>query len=126
MAKANTHNHIVYIEFSTTDIVRTKVFYGKLFGWEFKDWGPDYIDTKAENSGVALGFSRIDKAQKPAKNAPLVVLYSDEIEATEKAIVAAGGEITTPIFAYPGGRRFHFNDGMGNILAVCSEPDTAS
>jgi len=49
------------------------------------------------------------------------VLYSRHLEATEAAIVAAGGSISVPVFTFPGGRRFHFNDGCGNTLAVWSE-----
>ena len=33
-------------------------------------------------------------------------------------LVTGGGAITAPIFAYPGGRRFHFTDPSGNELAV--------
>ena len=35
----------------------------------------------------------------------------------------AGGAITRPIYALPGGRRFHFREPSGNELAVyVSEP----
>ena len=37
------------------------------------------------------------------------------------AVEAAGGEVTAAIFAFPGGRRFHFRDPSGNELAVWSE-----
>jgi predicted enzyme related to lactoylglutathione lyase len=38
--------------------------------------------------------------------------------------VAAGGEVTVPIFAFPGGRRFHFRDPAGNELgAFVNEPE---
>jgi len=50
-----------------------------------------------------------------------VVLYSNDLEATEKAVVDAGGKITVPVFEFPGGRRFHFADGTGNVLAVWSK-----
>jgi predicted enzyme related to lactoylglutathione lyase len=33
-------------------------------------------------------------------------------------VLQAGGSISVPIFAYPGGRRFHFFDPSGNELAV--------
>ena len=56
-----------------------------------------------------------------AKSAPLAVLYSENLNATEEAIVAAGGIIVVPIFEFPGGHRFHFSDGIGNMLAVWSE-----
>jgi predicted enzyme related to lactoylglutathione lyase len=37
--------------------------------------------------------------------------------------VDAGGKITREIFAFPGGRRFHFKDPAGNELAVWSDKD---
>ena len=53
--------------------------------------------------------------------APLIVLYSRNLKATEDAVIAAGGTIVVPTFEFPGGRRFHFSDGAGNVLAVWSE-----
>ena len=38
-----------------------------------------------------------------------------------QAVVKAGGSIVVPTFEFPGGRRFHFADGAGNVLAVWSE-----
>jgi hypothetical protein len=49
------------------------------------------------------------------------VLYSKDLKTTEAAILAAGGAIVVPTFEFPGGRRFHFSDGLGNVLAVWSE-----
>jgi uncharacterized protein len=119
MAKNAQHNKINYVEFSTPNIEATKKFYSAVFGWTFKDWGPDYIDSTGESAGVALGFAK-GEAPKP-QSSPLVVLYSSDLKATEAAIVAAGGSIVTPTFEFPGGRRFHFSDGVGNVLAVWSE-----
>lgn len=120
MSNSALHNKITYVEFTTTSIEGAKKFYSAVFGWSFKDWGPDYIDASAENTGLALGFARAEPAQQP-KGAPLVVLYSADLGATEAAIVTAGGSIVTPTFEFPGGRRFHFSDGLGNTLAVWSE-----
>jgi len=119
MSNPALHHKINYIEFTTTDIERTKKFYSIVFGWKFKDWGPDYIDCSPEISGLALGFRRGDVKQ--TDSAPLAVLYSRDLKATEAAIIAAGGSIVVPIFEFPGGRRFHFSDGLGNILGVWSE-----
>lgn len=121
MSKSAGHHKINYIEFTTTDIVRAKQFYSTVFGWTFKDWGPDYIDSTAEAAGIAIGFRRGEPVQTLPNHAPLAVLYSTDLKATEAAIVAAGGSITVPTFEFPGGRRFHFSDGVGNILAVWSE-----
>ncbi|MCR5873351.1 hypothetical protein LRS10_03570 [Phenylobacterium sp. J426] len=50
-----------------------------------------------------------------------MVLYAHDLEAMEARVKAAGGVITAPIFSFPGGRRFHFQDPGGNELAVWSE-----
>ena len=121
MSNPGNHHKINYIEFASTDIERTKQFYGTVFGWSFKDWGPAYIDCNATSSGVAVGFYKADPHDAQPKTAPLVVLYSANLEATEAAVVAAGGSIVVPIFEFPGGRRFHFCDEVGNGLGVWSE-----
>jgi predicted enzyme related to lactoylglutathione lyase len=120
MSRSELHHKVSYIEFASTDIERTKKFYGSVFGWSFQNWGPDYISFAGE--GVeGGGFYKTDPHDAQPKTAPLVVLYSANLEATEAAVVAAGGSIVVPIFAFPGGRRFHFSDGVGNVLGVWSE-----
>jgi hypothetical protein len=121
MSNPLNHNKINYIELSATDIARTKQFYSTAFGWNFQDYGPDYIAFSAERGGIDGGFYKAGPHDEPPKFAPLVVLYSADLKATEKAIVAAGGSIVVPTFEFPGGRRFHFSDGAGNVLAVWSE-----
>lgn len=121
MSHPAVHHQINYIEFTTSSIERSKAFYGSVFGWTFKDWGPDYIDCAPTCAGIAIGFAKGEAGLAQAKGAPLAVLYSADLQATEAAIVAAGGSITVPVFEFPGGRRFHFDDGAGNILAVWSE-----
>ena len=53
-----------------------------------------------------------------ATSAPLAVIAVDDLEASLEAIGKAGGAITTPVFAFPGGRRFQFRDPSGNELAA--------
>lgn len=55
------------------------------------------------------------------KSAPLIVLYSADFKAAETAVLAAGGTVTVPVYEFPGGRRFHFSDGAGNVATVWSE-----
>jgi uncharacterized protein len=121
MSHAGNHHKINYIEFASTDIERTKKFYSTVFGWTFQDYGPDYVAFNAEKGGVDGGFYRSDPHDPQSKTAPLIVLYSTDLSATEEAIKGAGGSIVVPVFEFPGGRRFHFSDGAGNTLAVWSE-----
>jgi predicted enzyme related to lactoylglutathione lyase len=121
MSNPALHHKITYIEFTTTDIERTKKFYSTVFGWSFKDWGPDYIDSNVDSAGIAIGFAKGAPKQEQPKFAPFVVLYSADLKTTEAAIVAAGGSVVVPTFEFPGGQRFHFADGAGNLMGVWSE-----
>ena len=102
---------IDYIEFGARDIPATKAFYAAAFGWDFTDYGPDY--TSFVDGRIAGGFWTT-----PDTVGPLVVLKTEALEATRDRVVASGGTITKEIFAFPGGRRFHFKDCNGNELAV--------
>ena len=108
-----SQNKIAYFELPSTNVSELKAFYGKLFGWTFQDWGPDYA--AVENGGVDGGFNA-DPASK--SSAPMVMIETTDAEAALKQVQEAGGTITMPIFAYPGGRRFHFRDPSGNELGV--------
>ena len=49
----NTHHSLNYIEFGAKDLGAIKAFYSAVFGWEFTDFGPDYVAFKdaAEREG---------------------------------------------------------------------------
>ncbi len=103
-----------YIELPSGDLPANKAFYGAAFGWSFQDYGPEYA---AFSEGLDGGFD----AQADAVRRPLPVLYAHDLEAMAAKVEAAGGVLTKPIFAFLGGRRFHFRDPAGNELAVWSE-----
>lgn len=116
----NTHNRINYIEFQADDLKKIKAFYTKAFGWKFTDYGPDYaaFSDGALDGGFAKGVKR-------GKSVPLVILYSDNLEASVETVKECGGTITKSIYSFPGGRRFHFVDPSGNELAVWSASATS-
>ena len=111
----NDHR-IDYIELPARDLDAVRTFYGTVFGWPFEDYGPDY--TAFFDGRLAGGFFRADAA---ATSGALVVLYATDLEATEQRVRDAGGTITEAIFSFPGGRRFHFADPVGNVLAVWAD-----
>lgn len=109
-------NTITYIEFPASDRAQmqaAQVFYGAVFGWHYQNWGDNYADTDGSGMGSGLCVS--------GAAAPLAVIYSTELETAYRAVIAAGGAIVQEIFSFPGGRRFHFRDPAGNILAVWSD-----
>jgi hypothetical protein len=121
MSQPAQHHAINYIEFTTNDIAQTKRFYERVFSWNFQDWGPDYISFEAPNAGITGGFRKADLHENPPDFAPLIVIYSQDLKATQLAVTAEGGSIVVPTFEFPGGHRFHFSDSIGNVLAVWSE-----
>lgn len=92
-----------------------KAFYSAVFGWTFQDYGPSY--TAIHGAGIEGGFDG-NSDNKPTTDGALVIIYSEDLDSSQKAVETAGGAIITPIFDFPGGRRFHFEDPSDNGLAV--------
>jgi hypothetical protein len=112
---ANKNKTINYIELPMTDNPATKAFYGQVFGREFTDWGPGYISFAG--AGIDGGFNGMDDVAI-APPGILVVLYASDISVTLASVEATGGKILKPIYEFPGGRWFHFQDPNGTELAV--------
>lgn len=102
-----------YLELPVEDTARAKAFYGAAFGWTFADFGPTYAATTSGDTDI--GF-QADAAEKSA--AALPVIDVEDLDAALSAVEAAGGTITKPAFAFPGGRRFHFRDPDGHEMAA--------
>lgn len=119
MAGTDNDQRIDYVELTVGDIARSRSFYGAAFGWSFRDYGPAYCEF---NDGRLSGGFALAGAERPARSGnaggPLVILYADDLEATQHRIESAGGTIVKAIFSFPGGRRFHFADPDGYELAV--------
>ncbi|MBV9929433.1 MAG: VOC family protein [Alphaproteobacteria bacterium] len=102
-----------YVELPVAEIGPARAFYEQAFGWALADFGPTYAATLTGDTDLGL---QADAAE--ATKAPLPVIDVPDLEAALAAVAAAGGRIVRPIFAFPGGRRFHFLDPAGNELAV--------
>ncbi|WP_088329404.1 VOC family protein [Lacimicrobium sp. SS2-24] len=110
---------INYVEFPATQLEQSKAFFSETFGWEFTDYGPDY--TAFSEAGIDGGFFRSDLSAQVSTGSALIVLYTHDLEATQHKVQEYGGKISKAIFAFPGGRRFHFTDPSGNEFAVWSD-----
>ena len=103
---------IDYIEFPSTDRAATSGFFRAAFGWGATSYGPDY--DAIDNAGIDGGID-----QAPDKvGATMAIVRTEDIDAAERRVIAAGGVITKAQFDFPGGRRFHFREPGGNELAV--------
>ena len=102
-----------YVELPVREIGPAKAFYERAFGWSLTEFGPTYAATTSGDTDIGL---QGDAAE--ASKAPLPVIEVEDLEAALKAVEDAGGNVVRPIFAFPGGRRFHFLDPSGNEVAV--------
>lgn len=115
----NQHETINYIELPASDFVAIKRFFSAVFSWTFTDYGEEYCAFSTPT--MEGGFYQSDLKSSAASGSALIVFYSENLEATAIKILKEGGEIVTPAFDFPGGRRFHFADPHGNEFAVWSD-----
>lgn len=104
---------INYVELPALDTAVSRDFFASAFGWSFTDFGPTYAATTSGDVDVGL---QGDAGEAP--KAPLPVIEVADLEAAFEAVKGAGGQVTRPIFSFPGGRRFEFSDPAGNVIAV--------
>lgn len=106
-----------YVELPVGDTAATKAFFEQAFGWSLTAFGPDYAATIGAGAGGTADIG-LNGDPDETTRAPLAVIETDDLEGALASVEAAGGAITRPIFAFPGGRRFHFREPSGNELAV--------
>lgn len=114
---AQRHYGIDYVEIPTQALAASKAFWARAFGWAVQDYGPSYAGL-SRGGREHGGLREVDHV---AAGGPLVILYANDLERALSDVGAAGGEVTRPIFSFPGGRRFHFREPGGCELAVWSE-----
>lgn len=104
---------IAYLELQAADFAASRAFFEAAFGWSLTAYGPDYAATADAGAGLGLEGSG-ENVGKP----PVAGIEVGDLEAAQAAVEAAGGLIVQPIFAFPGGRRFHFTEPSGNEMMV--------
>jgi len=110
---------IDYIELPAADFAAQQAFFEAVFDWSFTSYGTEYHSfTDGQIDG---GFYRSDAVSLASNGAALVIFYALDLESVEEQVVQAGGVISTAVFDFPGGRRFHFTDPHGNEYAIWSD-----
>ena len=115
------HGKIDYLEYPSSDLQATKAFFDAVFGWEFTDYGPEYTAFSGQGLQGGGGFYHAELSSNSDQGAALAVFYSDDLPATQAQVEAAGGKLLKPIFSFPEGSRFHFEEPSGNEFAVWTE-----
>ena len=85
----HTHHAIDYVELAAPDVAAAKAFYSGAFGWEFNDYGPDYAGIRsADGTGEVGGLAA---AAQPSSEGVLVLLWSDDLDATVRSVQVPAG-----------------------------------
>lgn len=108
-----------YIELPASDFSTQQAFFEHVFDWKFTSYGPEYHAFTDDH--IDGGFYQSNAQSLAVNGAALVIFYALDLEAVEAKVIAAKGAISTPVFDFPGGRRFHFTDPHGNEYAVWTD-----
>ena len=109
---ASVAGRIAYLEIQSKDVPASTAFFEAAFGWRLTSFGPDYAATTSGATDIGIdGHAAVGRP-------PLAGIEVSDLEAALLAVEGAGGVVTEPIFAFPGGRRFHFREPSGNELSV--------
>jgi predicted enzyme related to lactoylglutathione lyase len=115
----HTHHALDYVEINVGDLAAASRFYAGAFGWTFNDYGPSYAGIRGPDGDGEVGGLNATAPGGPG--GPLVLLWSDDLDATAAAVESAGGRVVDQPYEFPGGRRFRFADPDGNELGVWSD-----
>ena len=113
-----------YIELPAADFSKQQLFFESVFNWKFTSYGPEYHAFTDDH--IDGGFYKSDTQSLASNGAALVIFYAMDLEAVEAKVISAGGVISTAVFNFPGGRRFHFTDPHGNEFAVWTDKQPMS
>src|SRR5712692_4018598 len=91
---------VVHVEIPAKDLKRAKEWYGKVFGWTFKDMGGEYLLWSPPDGGIGGGIYKAKTL--PAKSSVRAYLDVTDIDAKLAQIKAARGKIVTPKTEVPG------------------------
>ncbi|MBV8757834.1 MAG: VOC family protein [Deltaproteobacteria bacterium] len=115
-----TPNTLAHFAINADDIDASRAFYSKVFGWKFQSWGPPgFYQIEAKGSPVmgALQGRRTFADGTRAGFEPTFAVAS--IDATEKAVAAAGGRVLLERSVIVGvGTLMFFADPSGNVFGA--------
>lgn len=128
---------VVHFEIQVEDLDRAREFYAQALGWTFVDWsqvtGSPYwgvVTGNSEEPGIDGGMlPRPAPAPSPQQgtNAYVCTMQVADYDATERAILAAGGQVALPKAALPGmAWQGYYLDTEGNTFGIHQpDPDAA-
>ena len=115
-AMSPVHHTIDYIEINTSDLAVSRAFYEQAFGWTFNDYGPTYAGIRAASGDGEVGG--LNGTGTPGPGGPLVLLFSDDLDATVARLWEAGAAFRSDVLVGRGGRQALLQDPAGNLVEL--------
>ena len=111
-------NHkIVHVELSAKDRKALSKFYVDVFGWEVSHLDEMGYTTFTTGDGVGGGFNPVTE-QNPTGTVTIYI-ETDDVTASLKDVVKAGGTIISPEMEIPNTGKFGlFRDPQGNLIGL--------
>ena len=111
---------IAHAEIPATNLDASKVFFNKVFGWEFRDFGNGYLLYNT-HKGTTFGLRKVEKIVKG--DTTIFHIKIDNIDDTLKKAEEAGGKIeraktTIPVMGWYA----LINDPDGNTIGLFQTP----
>jgi predicted enzyme related to lactoylglutathione lyase len=101
---------VAWFDITTTDLLRSKEFYGKLFDWQFNPVKGSDQAAEIVARGTAVGTIRVAEGKISPFNGVVYVQVTD-IQASCKRVADLGGTVAP-------GFPFNLPDGIGAIAVV--------
>lgn len=116
--------NLSHFAINADDVTATRTFYEAVLGWTFQPWGPPgffQIRTGTDADPGVLGS--IQQRRDLVEGTPTIGLECtfgvDDVDATARAVVEAGGEILMDRFTISGvGHLVFFRDPAGNAVGA--------
>lgn len=103
------------------DVSRARAFYEKVFGWEFKPWGPpDFYQVQNAGTGLQGALQkRHDSSASAGFSGFMTTFGVDDIGATLKAVEENGGRVVMQPYKIEGvGEIAYIQDSEGNTTGI--------
>jgi predicted enzyme related to lactoylglutathione lyase len=116
-----TPNTLAHFAINADDVEKARAFYSKVFGWKFNAWGPPgFYMIEAKDSPVLGALQGRRELVKGTRTVGFECTFAvDSIDATEKAVKAAGGKVVMERSVIVGvGTLMFFADLDGNVFGA--------
>jgi len=112
------HGKICYVEIPAKNVSKSAEFYANLFGWKIRSRGDG--QTAFDDATGAVSGTWVREEDLDGETSMVTYIMVDNIDETQKKLVAAGGKLITPRTPVgPGGGAFAiFNDPAGNRVGL--------